>query len=546
MKVGMVFVLLHRSVAVLAHLIVVRYSPRTLGGAARVSPSVARRVPSSSVAVSRSGACPLSRPPLDQKIVVAVVFVCGMLMSSIDSTVVNVALATLSRQFNVRPSAIDAVVVGYLVSLAVVIPASGWLGDRFGTKRIYLLALALFTVASALCGLAGNFSQLVIFRVMQGVGGGMLTPVGTAMLYRAFPPNERMQVSRILIFPRILGPAGGPVLGGLLVSQLSWRWVFYVNLPIGIIAFLFGLFFLHEQREPTVGGFDVPGFLLAGTGFPLVMYALSEGPSRGWLSPGILLSAFGGLLLIVAFVGVELRVRQPMVHLRLMGDRLFNTTNLVTMFSSAGFSGILFLVPLFLQEARSASALASGLTTFPEALGVLVSSQLVARLYLSIGPRRLMAGGLIGVATAMTLLCLIRLDSSPWLVRLLMFLIGVGMAYVFLPAQAAGFATISRALTGQASTLSNVQRQLGAALGVALLSSVLAAVGPTRRGTDGVAHPHVMAYRAGFLTAAALAVIAALIALRVPDRDAAATMRPRARHDAPSETPREALTAEGG
>ncbi len=473
----------------------------------------------------------------NQKVVVAVVFVCGMLMSSIDSTVVNVALATLSRQFNVRPSAIDAVVVGYLVSLAVVIPASGWLGDRFGTKRIYLLALAFFTVASALCGLAGSFSQLVIFRVLQGAGGGMLTPVGTAMLYRTFPPNERVQVSRILIFPRILGPAGGPVLGGLLVSQLSWRWIFYVNVPVGIIAFVFGLVFLHEHREPTAGGFDLPGFLLAGTGFPLVMYALSEGPSRGWASPTILLAALGGFVLIAAFVAVELRVRQPMVHLRLMGDRLFNTTNLVTMFSSAGFSGVLFLVPLFLQEARGASALASGLTTFPEALGVLISSQLVARLYPTVGPRRLMAGGLVGVATAMALLCTIRLDSSPWLVRFLMFCIGVGMAYVFLPAQAAGFATISRAATGQASTLSNVQRQLGAALGVALLSSVLAAFGPTRLGVGGIVQPHIAAYRAGFLAAAALAVIGALIALRVPDRDAAATMRPRPVPNAVAQTP---------
>jgi len=479
----------------------------------------------------------LARRALDQKVVIAVVFVCGMLMSSIDSTVVNVALATLSRQFNVRPSAIDAVVVGYLVSLAVVIPASGWLGDHFGTKRIYLLALALFTVASALCGLAGSFSQLVIFRVLQGAGGGMLTPVGTAMLYRTFPPNERIQVSRILIFPRILGPAGGPVLGGLLISQLSWRWIFYVNLPVGIIAFVFGLVFLHEHREPTAGSFDLPGFLLAGTGFPLVMYALSEGPSRGWSSPVIIASALGGFLLITAFVAVELRIREPLVHLRLMGDRLFNTTNLVTMFSSAGFSGILFLVPLFLQEARGASALSSGLTTFPEALGVLVSSQLVARLYPTVGPRRLMAAGLVGVATTMALLCFIRLDSSPWLVRLLMFLIGVGMAYVFLPAQAAGFATISRAATGQASTLSNVQRQLGAALGVALLSSVLAAFGPIHVTAAGLSQPHVAAYRAGFLAAAALAVIGAVIALRVPDRDAAATMRPRPTRDAQEMAP---------
>lgn len=467
-------------------------------------------------------------------------------MSSLDSTAVNVALATLGRQFGVPTASVDAVVVGYLVSLAVFIPASGWLGDRFGTKRIFLLALALFVGASALCGAARSFNQLVIFRVLQGAGGGMLTPVGTAMLYRTFPPSERVQVSRILIFPRILGPAGGPVLGGFLVNQFSWRWVFYVNLPVGIAALVFGLLFLHEHREPVTGRFDLRGFLLAATGFPLVMYALSEGPSHGWTSPGILGCGLGGLALLVVFAIVELRVWAPMVHLRLLGDRLFNTTNLVTMFSSGGFSGILFLVPLFLQEARGASPLASGLTTFPEALGVLLSTQIVGRIYPRVGPRRLMAGGLTGVATAMSLLCLIRLDTSPWLVRLVMFFIGVGMAYVFLPAQAAGFATISHASTGQASMLANVQRQLGLALGVAVLSSVLSAVGPVQQGATGMAEPHLAAYRAAFLTAAAFALIAALIALRVPDRDAAVTIRPKARRDASPAPQHEELVTETG
>ncbi|MGI8856592.1 MAG: DHA2 family efflux MFS transporter permease subunit [Thermomicrobiales bacterium] len=476
----------------------------------------------------------------------AVVFVCGMFMSSLDSTAVNVALATLSRQFGVPTASIDEVVVGYLVSLAVFIPASGWLGDRFGTKRVFLIALALFTGASALCGAAQSFNQLVLFRFLQGAGGGMLTPVGTTMLYRTFPPSERVQVSRILIFPRILGPAGGPVLGGLLTTQFSWRWVFYINLPVGIAAFVFGLLFLHEHRESVAGRFDLPGFLLAATSFPLVMYALSEGPSHGWTSPVILGCAVIGLLLLIVFVAVELRARAPMVHLRLLGDRLFNTTNLVTIFSSAGFSGILFLVPLFLQEARGADPLSSGLTTFPEALGVLCSTQLVARLYPRVGPRRLMAGGLIGVTTAISLLCFIRLDSSPWLIRLLMFLIGVGMAYVFLPAQAAGFATISPAATGQAAMLSNVQRQLGLALGVAILSSVLAAVGPVQRSVTGVMQPHLAAYRAAFLTAAAFALIGALIALAVPDRDAAATMRPRPKRAAPSAAPQESLVPDVG
>jgi EmrB/QacA subfamily drug resistance transporter len=471
---------------------------------------------------------------------VAVVYVCGMLMNSLDSTIVIVALATLSREFGVTPASIEGVVIGYLVSLAVFIPASGWLGDRFGTKRIFLLALLIFTGASALCGLAGSLNQLILFRVLQGAGGGLLTPVGMAMLYRTFPPPERVGVARVLMFATILGPALGPVIGGLLIETLSWRWAFYVNVPVGLSALVFGFFFLREHREATPGRFDVPGFLLAGVGFGLTMYALSEGPSRGWTAPEIAGCAAVGALVLTAFVVVELHVPEPMVQLRLLGNRLFRTTLMVSCCATAGFIGVLFLIPLFLQEARGASPLAAGLMTFPEALGVVVSTQLVARLYPRVGPRRLMAGGLTGVATAIALLCLVDLDTNPWLVRMLMFLIGAGMAYVFLPNQAASLATISREATGRAATMMSVQRQLGAAVGVAVLSSVLTAVGPTQRNALGAVVPHLAAYRAAFLAAAGFAAIGALIALGVPDRDAAETMRPRVLRDAPAEAMGEA------
>src|SRR5947209_19522136 len=259
---------------------------------------------------------------------VSIVFVAAMFMSIMDGTIVNVALPSLGRQLGIPSTSIDAVVVAYLVSLAIVIPASGWLGDRWGTKRIFLLALVLFTAASALCGLAANFALLVLFRFLQGAAGGALAPVGTAMLYRTFPPAQRVRVSSILIIPTVIAPASGPVLGGLLVDQLSWRWVFFVNVPIGIAACLFGLAFLHEHREPTAGRFDLPGFLLAGFGLALALYALSEGPTRGWSSPTILGSALAGLLLLGVFVVVELRRREPLLDLRLLSNRLFCITNL--------------------------------------------------------------------------------------------------------------------------------------------------------------------------------------------------------------------------
>jgi EmrB/QacA subfamily drug resistance transporter len=483
---------------------------------------------------------------LNPKITVGIVYVAAQFMSIMDTTIVNVALPKLGAQFRVPTSAIDAVIVGYLISLAVFIPASGWVGDRWGTKRVFLFALGLFSVASALCGVAGSLEQLIFFRVLQGAGGGMLTPVGLAMLYRTFPPHQRVQASRILILATVIAPATGPVLGGLLVDRLSWRWVFYVNVPIGVAAFVFGLLFLREHREAQPGRFDLPGFLLAGTGFPLVMFALSEGSSHGWTSFGILGTAAAGILVLIAFVTVELRRQEPMVQLRLLGNRLFATCNAVSMLTSSSFLGILFLTPVFLQEARGASALSSGLTTFPEALGVVVSSQIVARIYPYVGPRRLMAGGLTAVSIFMTSFVLIGLDTNAWVVRLLMFVLGASMANVFIPMQAAAFATISASATGRASTLFNALRQLGAATGVAVLSSVLAAAGPTRVGAGGIPHPNLAAYHAAYLTAAAIALTGALVSLAVPDRAAAPTMRRKGDRQPETSQPEPALVPDVG
>src|SRR5437879_2225191 len=422
---------------------------------------------------------------LNPKVSVSIVFVVGMFMSIMDGTIVNVALPSIGHQLGVPSTSIDAVVVAYLLSLAVVIPASGWLGDRWGTKRVFLVALALFTITSALCGLASNFTMLVFFRFLQGAAGGALAPVGTAMPNPTFPPAERLRIWTILIIPTVIAPATGPVLGGLLVDSLSWRWVFFVNVPLGIAAFLFGLFFLQEHREPKAGRFDLPGFLLAGIGLALALYALSEGPTSGWTSLTVLGSTLGGLLLLGAFVVVELRRREPLLDLRLLGDRLFRTANLVSLFSSAGFLGVLFVGPLFMQEGLGVTPLTSGLTTFPEALGVVTSTQIVARLYPRVGPRRLMAAGLTGVAIVIALMSLLWRDTNLWFMRLLMFLTGAGMAYGFVPGQTAAFATISSAKTGRASALSNAMRQLGAACGVAVLAEVLSAVGPTRPSATG-------------------------------------------------------------
>ena len=461
---------------------------------------------------------------VNQKVAVAVVYICAMLMNTLDSTVVTVALPTLGHEFGVDAAEIESIIVGYLVSLAVFIPASGWLGDRFGHKRILLIALAIFTTASALCAAATSLDQLVLFRVLQGAGGGLLTPVGMALLFRTFPPEERVQVSRILMFATILGPALGPILGGLMIEHYSWRWIFYINLPVGVGALLFGILCLEDHRDRVDDPFDLPGFVLAGAGFASAMYALSEGASRGWTSPRIVTTGLIGIALLVIFVFVELQTERPMVQLRVLGNRLFRASMSVQTFATAGFLGTLFTVPLFLQEGVGVSALTSGLTVFPEAIGVVTATQVVARVYPKIGPSRLMTGGLIWVAIVLVALSFVDLDVNLWIFRVLMFLLGCGMACVFVSNQAAALATISKADTGRASMLYSVLRQIGAAAGVAILSSVLIVVG-TWEVIVGVSSPNQDAYQAAFLAAAAFALIGALLATRVPDEDAAITMR---------------------
>src|SRR5689334_19203401 len=238
------------------------------------------------------------------KWIVAVVFVCGLFMDIMDTTIVNVALPTLQREFNTNTAGIEWVVLGYLLSLAVWIPASGWIGDKIGTKKVFLFAIAMFSGASILCGQAHNLPELVFFRVLQGVGGGMLAPVGTAMLFRAFPPIERAKASTVLIVPTVIAPAIAPIIGGWLVTDVSWRWIFYINVPVGVFAFVFGILFLREHREGAAGRFDLPGFVLSGAGLALVLYALSEGPEKGWRSPIVMSTGIIGVVLFALLVYV--------------------------------------------------------------------------------------------------------------------------------------------------------------------------------------------------------------------------------------------------
>ncbi len=470
------------------------------------------------------------------KYLVAAGFIFGLFMDLMDLTIVNVALPTLGHDFHTQDSTLEWVVTGYLLSLAIWIPASGWIGDRFGTKKTFLFALFMFTVASALCGLSWNIGSLVAFRLLQGVGGGMMTPVGTAMLFRAFPPAERARASLILTVPTVIAPAIGPIIGGWLVDSVSWRWIFYVNVPIGILGFIFCFIFLREHKEESPGRFDLAGFVLSGAGLALVLYALSRGPQDGWGSASVLVTGIGGVASFVALVIVELRQREPMLDLRLFTNRMFRNANIVYFAASASLLGILFLLPLFLQQLRGFSAIDTGLILLPSAIGTVTFAQLSGRLYPIVGPRRLLATALALFALSSALLLLVGLQTNIWWIASIMFVRGMAMAFTFIPLQAATFSTISSQSTGRASSLFNTNRQVGSSFGVAIFATVLAErVSSHLQGVTAAASPAVrqasanhaqlLAYHDAFFAAVVVGIIGLAFAFLIHDEDAASTMR---------------------
>jgi EmrB/QacA subfamily drug resistance transporter len=445
---------------------------------------------------------------------ISAVVILGSIMSILDTTIVNVALATLGRELDSTIAEIQWVVTGYMLSLAAVIPVSGWAARRFGAKRVYLTSLVLFTLGSALCGLAASATQLIIFRVLQGVGGGMILPIGQLMMAEAAGPKRMGRVMSIVAVPAMLAPILGPTLGGLILDNASWRWIFYINVPIGIIACLAAQRILPDVEPGRTAPLDVRGLVLMATGLPLLTYGLAEvGTTGSFTAASVVLPCLAGIALIGAFIVHALRVEHPLLELRLYAKRTFASASF-TMFCLGGaLFGSMILLPLYWQEIRHESVLDTGLLTAPLGLGMALVMPLAGKLSDRLGGGPLALFGVVVTTIATIPFAFIGLDTSILWISVAMFVRGVGIGFAFMPAMAAAFAALERSELAHATPQLNVLQRVGGSIGTALLAVVLqrALVGAQTPADAAGAYGTAFAFAAGLT---ALAIVPCIILLR--------------------------------
>jgi EmrB/QacA subfamily drug resistance transporter len=404
----------------------------------------------------------------------SLVVLLGTVMSVLDTTIVNVALATLSRDLHATISSIQWVVTGYMLALGSVIPVTGWAGRRFGTKQVYLVSVVLFTAGSVLCGLASSTTELIVFRVLQGVGGGMIMPLGQQIMAEAAGPKRMGRVMSIVAVPVMLAPILGPTIGGLIIQNISWRWIFYVNVPIGVVAVVAAVRVLPRTKPQRADRLDVRGLLLMSTGVPLVIYGLAEVGSTGsFSSPKVLVSGLVGLALIGLFAAYALRARRPLLDLRLFRRPTFSSASLAMFCLAAALFGSMILMPLYWQNVRHESVVDAGLLMAPQGLGAALVMPLAGRLADRFGGGPIALLGVTITAIGAIPFGLIGAHTSALWLSIVLFLRGTGIGFGFMPAMTAAFASLERAELSDATPQLNVLQRVGGSVGTAVLAVVL-------------------------------------------------------------------------
>jgi EmrB/QacA subfamily drug resistance transporter len=398
----------------------------------------------------------------------------GSAASILSSTVVNVAVPDLQATFHAGISDVQWILTAYLLGLSAVIPISGYVSDRFGTKRVYLVTLVAFTIASGLCGLAWNLQSEIAFRVIQGLAGGMVMPVGMTIIMRMAAPDERGRLMSILGVPLMLAPALGPTVGGWLIQVFNWRWVFWVNLPAGLLAIVLGFFLLEAGRMPWVERkVDVIGLFLATPGVALVIYGLTQASGYGWSSWQALLPLSGGVLLVAGFVSWELRQEHPLLDMRVFRDAGFSASMVVGVIMASALFGAVFLMPVFMQEVQGKDTLQAGLLLAPQGLAAAAAMTISGTLSDRFGARPVVFVGVLALVAATLLLVQVSPATDNWSWVLITSARGIGMGFAMMPNFAAAYVTLPAEAIARATAVSNTLQRVASSFGIAVLATIV-------------------------------------------------------------------------
>lgn len=396
----------------------------------------------------------------------------GMFMVILDGTAMNVALPGLVKDFDSKISVVQWAVTGYALAQAAVIPLAGWLSDRFGAKKVFLFSVIMFTVGSGLCALASGVEQLIAFRVLQGLGGGMVAPIAMAFVYRLSPRDKVGAVMGMIGIPMLLAPALGPVLSGWLVDYASWHWIFLINLPVGVLAVFAGIRTMPNLERQSVPALDVLGMFLAPIAFASIAYGVSEG-GTSWTSAKTITGLVVGGVALILFVIVELRRKQPLLELRVFRSADFTRGIIVQWITQIALFGTMFLVPLFLQQGKGFSAFESGLAVLPQAIAAGIFMPIGGRLFDRLGARPVVITGLVFVTSAAYLLSGISAEDGSRALILPLALLGAGMGLSMMPLNTHIIQAAPQNIVSRVTSLTNAAQQVMMSFAVAGLSTIL-------------------------------------------------------------------------
>jgi len=397
----------------------------------------------------------------------------GVFMAVLDSSVVNVAIPKMMAVYATDQNTIEWVITAYSLTVGMFTPISGYLGDRFGAKRMYVFALVIFVVGSGLCGAAWSASSLIVFRVIQALGGALLMPISMTILFTLSKPEKRGLIMGIWGIAIMFAPAFGPTLSGYIVQNLNFRLIFYINVPIGIINIAMARAYIPELKPKEAGKFDLPGFVTCVIGFFCLLYGLSDAPTSGWASIKIISLFAAATIFLSLFVVLELTSENPMVDLRLLKIRAFLASNIAVSVMMIAMMGALFLLPVFLQNGLGFSPMQTGLLTMPGALVTAALMPISGALFDKFGARPLAIVGFAIMLIGSLLLVNLNFNWTYTAIMVVYVIRSAGMGLTMMPLRTAGMNAVPLPLVNRASALQNTLSNVAGSVGVAILGTAM-------------------------------------------------------------------------